>query len=74
MFIGIWLVMNLAFGLLGPYGMASPDGAPVNIAWIAHLVGFFTGLLLIGFLEKPPLSASGGPGQVGYGEWKNRKK
>ena len=74
MFIGIWLVMNLAFGLLGPYGMASPDGAPVNIAWIAHLVGFLAGLLLIGFLEKPPLSASGGPGQVGYGEWKNRKK
>ena len=72
MFIVIWLVMNLAFGLLGPYGLASPDGAAVNIAWIAHLVGFFAGLLLIGFMEKPPLSASGGPGRRDYGEWKNR--
>lgn len=72
MFIIIWLVMNLTFGLLGPHGMASPDGAPVNIAWIAHLVGFFVGLLLIGLMEKPPLSASGGPGARDYGEWKNR--
>jgi hypothetical protein len=45
----------------------------VNIAWVAHLGGFFAGLLLIGLLEKPPLSASGGPGHVDYGEWKNRK-
>jgi membrane associated rhomboid family serine protease len=72
MFIIIWLIMNLTFGLLGPYGLASPNGAPVNIAWIAHLVGFFTGLLLIGFMEKPPLSGSGGPGSRDYGEWKNR--
>ena len=71
-FITIWLIINLAFGLLGPYGMASPDGAAVNVAWIAHLVGFFTGLLLIGWLEKPPLSASGGPGQVDYSAWKDR--
>lgn len=71
MFIIIWLVMNMAFGLMGPYGMASPDGAPVNIAWIAHVVGFFAGLLLIGFMEKPPLSASGGPGNHDYGDWKN---
>lgn len=70
MFIAIWLIINLAFGLLGPYGFASPDGASVNIAWIAHLAGFFTGLLLIGFLEKPPLSSSGGPGRVDYGDWK----
>lgn len=73
MFIVIWLVMNIAFGLMGPYGLASPDGEPVNIAWIAHLVGFFAGLLLIGFMEKPPLSASGGPGSRDYGEWKNRQ-
>lgn len=72
MFIAIWLIMNLAFGLLGPYGMASPDGAAINVAWIAHLVGFFVGLVLIGWLEKPPLSASGGPGHVDYGDWKDR--
>ncbi|MGB1895818.1 MAG: rhomboid family intramembrane serine protease [Parvibaculales bacterium] len=73
LFIAIWLIMNLVFGLLGPYGMADPSGAAVNIAWVAHLGGFLAGLLLIGLLEKPPLSASGGPGHVDYGEWKNRK-
>jgi membrane associated rhomboid family serine protease len=73
LFIAIWLIMNLSFGLLGPYGLADPGGAAVNIAWVAHLGGFFAGLLLIGLLEKPPLSASGGPGHVDYGEWKNRK-
>ena len=72
MFISIWVIINLAFGLLGPHGYASPDGAAVNIAWIAHLAGFVTGLLLIGLLEKPSLSASGGPGHVDYGDWKNR--
>lgn len=73
-FVLVWLGLNLIFGLLGPLGllvgMASPDDAPVNIAWVAHLVGFFTGLLLIGVIDKPPLSASGGPGNVDYGEWK----
>jgi membrane associated rhomboid family serine protease len=72
-FIGVWLIMNLSFGLLGPYGLADPSGAAVNVAWVAHLGGFFAGLLLIGLLEKPPLSASGGPGHVDYGDWKNRK-
>lgn len=70
MFIAVWLIINLVFGLLGPSGFASPSGAAVNIAWIAHLGGFFTGLLVIGWLEHPPLSASGGPGRVGYGDWK----
>ena len=73
MFIAIWLIINLSFGLLGPYGMADPGGASVNVAWVAHSGGFLAGLLLIGLLEKPPLSASGGPGHVDYGEWKNRK-
>jgi membrane associated rhomboid family serine protease len=73
LFIGIWLVMNFAFGLLGPMGLADPSGQAVNIAWLAHLGGFIVGLLLIGWLEEPPLSASGGPGNVDYGEWKNRK-
>jgi len=72
-FIAVWLIMNLSFGLLGPYGLADPGGAAVNVAWVAHLGGFFAGLLLIGWLEKPPLSASGGPGHVDYGAWKNRK-
>ncbi len=72
LFIAVWLIVNLAFGLLGPYGLADPGGNAVNVAWIAHLGGFIVGLLLIGLLEKPPLSASGGPGHVDYGEWKDR--
>ena len=65
--------MNLIFGLLGPLGMATPDGSPANIAWVAHVVGFFSGLLLIGLFDKPPLSASGGPGNVDFGDWKDPK-
>ena len=57
LFIAIWLMMNLVFGLLGPYGMADPGGG--GQYWVAHLGGFVR--LLIGLLEKPPLSASGGP-------------
>jgi membrane associated rhomboid family serine protease len=70
MFIIIWLGLNLIFGLLGPGGYATPDGQPANIAWVAHLAGFFTGLFAIGLFERPPLSASGGPGNVDYGDWK----
>ena len=70
MFIIIWLVLNLIFGLLGPGGYAAPDGQPANIAWVAHLAGFFTGLFAIGLFERLPLSASGGPGNVDYGDWK----
>lgn len=73
MFILVWLGMNLIFGLLGPLGMATPDGSPANIAWVAHVVGFFSGLLLIGLFDKPPLSASGGPGNVDFGDWKDPK-
>lgn len=72
-FIIVWLVINLSFGLLGPLGFASPDGSPVNVAWVAHLVGFFAGLLLIGVIDRVPLSASGGPGNVDYGDWKKPK-
>jgi hypothetical protein len=39
------------------------------VAWQAHLGGFFAGLLLVGWFENPPLSPSGGPGNVDYGEW-----
>ncbi|CAI8426566.1 MAG: rhomboid family intramembrane serine protease [PS1 clade bacterium] len=71
MFIGVWIVVNVAFGLAGPVG-AGASGASASIAWQAHLGGFFAGLFLIGLIEKPPLSPSGGPGNVDYGDWKDR--
>lgn len=69
MFIGVWVVINLVFGLVGPLTTGT---MLANIAWQAHLGGFFAGLLLIGLVEKPPLSPSGGPGNVDYGDWKDR--
>lgn len=69
MFIGVWVVVNLVFGLVGPLTTGT---MLANIAWQAHLGGFFAGLLLIGLVEKPPLSSSGGPGNVDYGDWKDR--
>ena len=69
MFIAVWVVINVAFGLAGPFASGTMSA---NIAWQAHLGGFFAGLLLIGLIEKPPLSPSGGPGNVDYGDWKDR--
>ena len=69
MFIAVWVVINVAFGLAGPLATGTMSA---NIAWQAHLGGFFAGLLLIGVIEKPPLSPSGGPGNVDYGDWKDR--
>ena len=51
MFLGIWLVLNLVFGLTAVVG----GGA--SIAWEAHLGGFIAGLLVFPFLDpysRPP--------------------
>ena len=64
-FVLLWVVLNVLFGLIS----VSPGGANVSVAWQAHLGGFFAGLLLIGWFENPPLSASGGPGNVDFGKW-----
>ena len=64
-FVGLWVALNLIFGLIS----VSPSGASISVAWQAHLGGFFAGLLLIGWFESPPLSPSGGPGNVAYGDW-----
>lgn len=48
MFLGIWLVLNLVFGLMGGGG---------QIAWEAHLGGFVSGLLVFPYLDpfsRPP--------------------
>ena len=64
-FVLLWVLLNVLFGLIS----VSPGGAYVSVAWQAHLGGFFAGLLLVGWFENPPLSTSGGPGNVDYGEW-----
>ncbi len=68
----VWVLMNVAFGLGGSYGYGG-YGLSVNIAWVAHLAGFFAGLVLMSLLDRAPLSASGGVGNVDYGDWKNPK-
>ena len=65
----LWVGLNVIFGLLGPSG-ASPSGASVLVAWQAHIGGFFAGMFLMGIFEPPPLSTSGGPGNVDYGNWR----
>ena len=51
MFLGIWLVLNLVFGL------TSVVGGGGTIAWEAHLGGFVAGLLVFPYLDpysRPP--------------------
>ena len=51
MFLGIWLILNLVFGLTSVMGGGS------TIAWEAHLGGFIAGLLIFPFLDpltRPP--------------------
>jgi len=48
MFIGVWLVLNLVFGLSG-FGAGGGIG---RIAWEAHLGGFLGGLLIFSLFDK----------------------
>jgi membrane associated rhomboid family serine protease len=52
MFLGVWFVVNLIFGLTGGAGLAS--GA---VAWDAHLGGFFAGLLFFRIFDPVPRAA-----------------
>ncbi|MEO8685207.1 MAG: rhomboid family intramembrane serine protease [Devosia sp.] len=47
MFILIWVVLNAAVPLLPIF-----TGASVQVAWQAHLGGFFAGILLVGLFER----------------------
>lgn len=67
LFVAVWVGLNLLQGMGLPL-----TGEPVQVAWIAHLGGFFAGLLLFGFFDPPRYSASGGPGNVNYGDWRGR--
>jgi membrane associated rhomboid family serine protease len=68
-FVGVWIGLNFLFG---PTGI-SPTGEAADIAWEAHLGGFFAGLLLFGLFDPIQASASGGPRNVDYGQWRGRQ-
>lgn len=65
-FVGVWIGLNFLFGATPLSGVL---GVTAQVAWEAHLGGFVMGLLFFGFFDPPRLSPSGGPGNVGYGEW-----
>lgn len=65
-FVAVWIGLNFLFGLSG----LTLSGETVSIAWEAHLGGFVAGLLLFGLFDPMRQSPSGGPGNVGYGEWR----
>jgi len=69
-FVGVWLGLNFLFGLSG----ITMTGGTANIAWEAHLGGFLAGLFFFGFFDPYRRSPSGGPGNVGYGEWSGRDR
>lgn len=48
-FIIIWTVLNAAVPLLPAF-----TGSQVEVAWQAHLGGFFAGLLMVGLFERRP--------------------
>ncbi|MDA8654629.1 rhomboid family intramembrane serine protease [Alphaproteobacteria bacterium] len=70
-FILVWFGLNFLSGLLAPLGLMTADGSAVNIAWVAHIFGFISGFYLLSLLDPPPMSASGGPGRVDYGDWRD---
>lgn len=65
-FIVVWLALNFLFG---PTGLSAAFGSDAPIAWEAHMGGFLAGLLLFGLFDPLQYSASGGPGNVDYGQW-----
>jgi membrane associated rhomboid family serine protease len=65
-FAGVWIGLNVLFGATPLSGVF---GVTAQVAWEAHLGGFLFGLLLFGFFDPLRLSPSGGPGNIGYGEW-----
>ncbi|MGF7161782.1 membrane associated rhomboid family serine protease [Rhodoligotrophos appendicifer] len=48
MFIGVWLAINLIFGVLS-FGVSGPGE---TVAWEAHIGGFFAGLLIFGPVDR----------------------
>ena len=70
-FIAVWFGLNFLSGLLAPLGLMTTDGSAINVGWVAHLFGFIGGFYLLVLLDPPPMSPSGGPGRVDYGDWRD---
>nr|WP_132029972.1 rhomboid family intramembrane serine protease [Aquabacter spiritensis] len=49
-FIGVWVGLNILFGV----AVEVPGSSDAEIAWQAHMGGFFAGLLLFSFFDPPP--------------------
>ncbi|MBC9882532.1 rhomboid family intramembrane serine protease [Bradyrhizobium sp. INPA01-394B] len=49
-FLGVWFVMNIIFGV----GAIGVEGGSAQVAWQAHIGGFFAGLLLFALFDPVP--------------------
>lgn len=49
-FVGIWVAVNVLFGV----GLPMPGAEGGDVAWQAHMGGFFAGLLLFSFFDPVP--------------------
>nr|WP_029005136.1 rhomboid family intramembrane serine protease [Azorhizobium doebereinerae] len=49
-FVGVWVGVNLLFGL----GVSMPGAEDADVAWQAHMGGFFAGLLLFSLFDPVP--------------------
>ncbi|MGU3492661.1 rhomboid family intramembrane serine protease [Xanthobacteraceae bacterium A53D] len=49
-FVGIWVAVNVLFGV----GLPMPGAEGGDVAWQAHMGGFFAGLLLFAFFDPVP--------------------
>lgn len=52
-FVGVWVGLNLLFGV----GVPAPGAEGSEVAWQAHMGGFFAGLLLFSFFDPVPRMA-----------------
>ena len=59
LFLGVWVALNLLFGL----GGIQINGSGGGIAWEAHIGGFLAGFLLIGAFDRKPLGEQRSPFQ-----------
>ncbi len=49
-FVGVWIGVNLLFGI----GVSMPGAEDADVAWQAHMGGFFAGLLLFALFDPVP--------------------
>jgi membrane associated rhomboid family serine protease len=60
MFLGVWVALNLLFGL----GGMQLDGSGAGIAWEAHMGGFICGLFIFGVFDRTVRSDGSRPTYV----------